>query len=83
MKKARLAVRVRLPRRLRSLFWDCDFAQLTWKDDSDLIISRVLAVGDWESIQWLRGLLPAPALRDWLERRRGAGLSRGNSGSGN
>jgi hypothetical protein len=48
---------------------------LTWEADSDLIIGRVLAAGDWEAVLWLRGLVPKPALRDWLECRRGAGLS--------
>ena len=43
------AVPVRLSRRLRSLFWDHDFAELTWEADSDLIIGRILAAGDWEA----------------------------------
>jgi hypothetical protein len=64
-----------LPRRLRPLFWDYDFARLSWKADTDLIIARVLAVGDWESVRWLLRVLSRPALREWLERRRGAGLS--------
>ena len=67
--------RVRLPKRLRPLFWDHDFDDLTWKADTDLIIGRILAVGDWESVQWLRRRLPKPDLRDWIERRHGAGLS--------
>jgi hypothetical protein len=77
MKRPHLAgaVPVRLSRRLRPLFWDHDFARLTWDADADLIIGRILAAGDWQAVRWLRGLLPDPALRDWLERRRGAGLS--------
>ena len=65
----------RLSRRLRPLFWDHDFGRLTWKADSDLIIGRILAAGDWEAVRWLLRRLPRPALRHWLERRRGAGLS--------
>jgi hypothetical protein len=64
-----------LPRRLRPLFWDYEFAKLTWKADSDLIIGRILAVGDWESLRWLLRRLPKPALRAWLQQRQGAGLS--------
>src|SRR5581483_5864290 len=69
------AVRNRLPLWLRTLFWDYDFNRLTWQTDTDLIIGRVLAAGNWKSIRWLLARLEKPALRAWLERRRGAGLS--------
>ncbi len=65
----------RLPRSLRRLFWDYDFAQLKWETDTDLIIGRILSAGDWASVCWLRARLPRPALREWIARRRGAGLS--------
>jgi hypothetical protein len=48
---------------------------LTWKEDADLISARILSVDDWEAIRWLLQMLPKPALKDWLQRRRGAGLS--------
>jgi hypothetical protein len=48
---------------------------LTWEADADLITGRVLAAGDWKAIRWLLRRLPKPALKDWLQRRRGAGLS--------
>jgi hypothetical protein len=60
---------------LRPFFWDHDFARLRWEADRDLIVGRVLAVGDWDAVQWLRRRLGTAALREWLERRRGAGLS--------
>jgi hypothetical protein len=66
---------VKLPVRLKALFWDYEFARLSWKSDSDLIIGRVLAVGDWESIKWLRRKLGDERLRTWIEVRTGAGLS--------
>jgi hypothetical protein len=65
----------RLPRSLRPLFWDHDFARLTWEADRDLVIGRILSVGNWDSVRWLLRRLARPALRDWLERREGAGLS--------
>ena len=65
----------RLPLRLRPLFWDYDFARLSWDADRDLIVGRVLAVGDWESVRWLLRRLSKPVLREWLEQREGAGLS--------
>jgi hypothetical protein len=64
----------RLPRGLRAFFWDYQPARLSWKKDRDLIVSRILAVGDWKSIQWVRSRLGDEALRDWLLKRRGAGL---------
>ena len=64
-----------LPRRLRPLFWDHDFARLTWEADAGLVIGRILAAGDWEAVRWLLRRLPKPALRDWLERRPRPGLS--------
>jgi hypothetical protein len=64
-----------LPHRLKPLFWDHQFARLTWEADADLIISRILAAGDWDAVRWLRRSLGDEALRTWLEPRRGAGLS--------
>src|ERR1700722_17706167 len=69
------AARTRLARRLRPLFWDYDFARLSWKADRDLIIGRILAVGDWEALRWLHRRVPDEELRVWLVQRRGAGLS--------
>lgn len=63
-----------LPSRLRPLFWEHDFSKLRWDADRDLIINRILTAGDWESIKWLMGSLGRPALRAWIEQRRGRGL---------
>jgi hypothetical protein len=64
-----------LTRSLRPLFWDYDFADLTWESDRDLIIGRILAAGNWDALRWLKRQLPDPELRIWLAHRRGAGLS--------
>ena len=60
---------------LRSLFWDCDYSQITWTGHRDLILSRVLANGTWEAIQWLRKTLGDKELRDYVVAHRGRGLS--------
>ena len=65
----------RLPAMLRALFWDYNFAALTWENDRDLITARVLASGGWDAVTWLRSRLGDHALRDWIERRQGRGLS--------
>jgi uncharacterized protein DUF6922 len=65
-----------LPDSLRPLFWEHDFEALTWEADRDLIMARVLASGGWDAVRWLRSQLSDTELRDWIERRRGRGLSR-------
>jgi hypothetical protein len=60
---------------LRPLFWDHDFARLRWETDRDLIVGRILAAGDWAAVRWLVRRLGKAAVRDWLVRRRGAGLT--------
>lgn len=72
MKKRRPA---RLPRRLRRFFWEYDFGRLSWAADRDLVIARILAVGDWESLRWLRRRVSNDELAQWIVQRRGAGLS--------
>ncbi len=70
----RPARREALPACLRGFFWDCDFRQLRWATDREFIIGRVLAVGDWDTIRWLRRREGDPALGAWIEARRGRGL---------
>lgn len=72
---AQRARRAELPPGLRPLFWDCDFDRLTWDWDRDLIVGRVLAAGGWDAVTWLRSRVGDDGLREWMERRRGAGLS--------
>jgi len=60
---------------LCSLFWEHDFEALTWEDDRDLIIARVLAYRTWDAVMWLRSRLGDTALREGIERHQGRGLS--------
>src|SRR6516225_3113036 len=64
----------RLPIGLRPLFWDHDFARLSWQTDADLITGRILTVGDWDAIRWLLLRLGKPALGACWRHRGGAGL---------
>ena len=64
-----------LPRYCGHSFGTTTFKTLTWDDDRDLIIARVLASGTWEAITWLRARLGDQALCEWIEHRRGRGLS--------
>ena len=76
----REAARVRwggLPERLRPLFWTnpTTFESLNLNEDLDLIVYQVLAYGELEHRTWLVGRCGAPAVRAWLRKRRGGGLS--------
>jgi len=64
-----------LPATVRDLFWDVDSRALRWDRDRDLILGRVLAAGPWDTVLWLRQRLGDEALRDWILRHRGRGLS--------
>jgi hypothetical protein len=74
-RQRRRAERAGLPASLRRLFWDHDAAKLSWRRDRDLILARVLGQGGWREAQALRARLGDAAIREWLLRRRGRGLS--------
>ena len=76
----REAARVRwggLPERLRPLFWTnpTTFESLNLNEDLDLIVYQVLAYGELEHRRWLVERCGAAALRAWLRKRRGGGVS--------
>jgi hypothetical protein len=48
---------------------------LSWKEDRDFVIARILAVGNWESLRWLLQRVSKAELREWLHQRKGGGLS--------
>ncbi len=64
-----------LPEMVRPFFWDCDFSRISWKENRDFIISRILGHGTWEAIQWLRETVGDEFLRDYLVAHHGKGLS--------
>ncbi len=65
----------KVPKNLKKYFWDYDFHNLTWEQDKNLIVSRILSSGDWEAVTWLRSQIDAVALRRWITDHRGAGLT--------
>ena len=65
----------RLPEFLREYFWDTDFSRLTWDLQRDFIMRRVLQVGSWVVVCWLRGEVGDEALGAWIEAHEGGGLS--------
>ena len=64
-----------LPPAVRKLFWDVQPRSLRLDRDEEMIISRVLASGPWETVKWLRSALGDDAIRRWIEEHNGRGLS--------
>ena len=64
-----------IPQQLGPLFWDVEFRRLRWQRDQDFIIGRVLAEGGFQHTRWLVETAGRGAIREWIVRRRGRGLS--------
>ena len=64
-----------IPQELGPLFWDVDFRRLRWQRDQEFIIGRVLAEGGFQHTRWLVETAGRGAIREWIVRRRGRGLS--------
>jgi hypothetical protein len=64
-----------LPEMLREFFWDTDFEKVSWRDNRDYVIRRVLSVGSWDAVCWLRTRLDNAALHEWIVQHEGRGLS--------
>jgi hypothetical protein len=64
----------RLPHKLKKFFWECRFEDLDIKNDTDFIIFRLLARGDWDSLIWLRKQVGDKSIKQSIIRRKGRGL---------
>jgi hypothetical protein len=60
---------------LETIFWDIDFDALSWNENRDFIIQRVLTHGNLEMIRWLRKTMGNAALATWIQDHQGRGLS--------
>jgi len=65
----------RLPENLRRFFWDCRFGSLRWEAHREFIIGRILSVGDWEAVSWLRTRVGESELKAWMLNDQGRELS--------
>jgi len=65
-----------LPENMCLLFPEYGFGDLSWEQDRDLVTARVLAEGTWDDMMWLRKTAGDDALREWMVKRRGAGIDR-------
>ncbi len=64
-----------LPAGLKPFFWDYEFHRLSWDEDREVVVARLLSHGDWKALRWLHAHMKNEGLREWILTRRGAGLS--------
>jgi len=74
MKTIMIRERKRLPAHVLDLFWEYSKKELSWQEDADLIIRKVLESGGWDSVKWLITTAGCAWLKSWMLQRRGAGL---------
>ncbi len=65
-----------LPSCVRELLWEYDPSGVSWEEDRDLVIQKVLARGSWEAVRWVRRRAGDRALAELISRTRGRWLSR-------
>jgi hypothetical protein len=70
----RTSNKIRLPRSVRQLFWEYHKHSISWLEDRDLIIKKILQHGSWDALCWMRSAMDDEALRSWLIDHDGAGL---------
>jgi hypothetical protein len=64
-----------LPKQLKPLFWEYDFRKLSWPKSKHTVILKILSVGTWDDIGWLRSQITDAELAQWIRDRRGRGLT--------
>ena len=63
------------PDPIKALVWDVAPSDLRWEQHRDFMIGRILSAGPWDAVQWLRKAQGDEAVRSWIERHEGRGLS--------
>lgn len=64
-----------VPPQLEPLLWDHDPSTLSWEEDRDFLVGRVLREGSWDTVRWLREQVGDAGIRQWIESHEGRGLS--------
>ncbi len=64
-----------LPEWLRPFFWDTDFNKVSWQDNRDYVIRRLLSSGTFDAMRWVLAEIGEEALRQWILQHEGRGLS--------
>jgi len=69
--------KIKIPAKMKYLFWSYDIKSLDLKGDKSYIITQVLNYGDWEDVKWLykiyseeeiKAVLKNPRRGIWFEK---------------
>ena len=58
-----------IPEKFHTLFWDYDPNSIDIDAHSDFIIGRIMEIGTWDSMKWLRKTFSKDQLLSYLENR--------------
>jgi len=59
--------KVKIPKKMKWLFWSYDIKSLDLKEDKDYIITQVLNYGTWEDLQWLFRAYPKKEISEMVK----------------
>lgn len=65
---------VELDELVRRYLWEHDPERISWETGRHTIVAKLLQVGGWDAVRWLRAHLSDDELREFLVRRRGRGI---------
>ena len=65
--------KVKIPPKMKWLFWSYDIKSLDLKEDKEYIISQVLNYGTWEDLKWLFKVYPEKEIKKIIK-KPGRGL---------
>lgn len=65
---------VELDELVRRYLWEHDPERISWETSRHTIVAKLLQVGGWDAVRWLRAHLSDDEIRDFLVRRRGRGV---------
>ncbi|HEX2202792.1 MAG TPA: hypothetical protein VHG91_05830 [Longimicrobium sp.] len=65
---------VELSELVRRYLWEHDPERITWESSRHTIVAKLLQVGGWDAVRWLRANVGDNELREFLARRRGRGI---------
>ena len=67
---------IRLPKEFKKYFWDVEFNKISFAKHVDLILSRLLSLGNMKDIRWLLKKVGAAQIKNFVLRSGGRQLDR-------
>ena len=62
--------KIKIPQKMKWLFWSYDIRSLDLKEDKDYIIPQVLNYGTWEDVKWLYRVYPEKEIKKVVKNPR-------------